>query len=246
MNESAGFNISFMRKHWNSKAGSYDNNRDLSAPDSEILRIIEAEKPEQLLEIGFGPGIFASELTRDFPVIIYHGVDISEEFIQKAKRKLEGNCFLTQADCRFLPYRNNSFDIVIEMDAIHHFPRQLQIYPICEISRVLRQGGLAVIAEDWSRTPENAREELAYKLQKQRFLNSSGLEYHPKDKEWQEMFEECGMRKISIKHVSRPLNMEHFEKLPEEAAQEQVKQMKTLWRGEKPTTYMSIIVFRKD
>lgn len=245
MNESTGFDISFMRRHWDIKSESYDKNRDLSAPDAEILQTLKAFKPGLLLEIGFGPGIFAAELIKDFPAIKYHGTDISEKFIRTTRKKLAGDGFFTQADCRFLPYLNDSFDVVVEMDAIHHFPRKLMIKPICEISRILRPGGLAIIAEDWGKKPTDAGEQLAYKLQNQRFLNSSGLEYHPRDDEWQTMFEQCGLRMISLKHIPRPLDMRHFEKLTGEAAQKEVRQMRLLCRDRTPTTFMSIIVFNK-
>jgi ubiquinone/menaquinone biosynthesis C-methylase UbiE len=75
------------------------------------------------------------------------GVDLSPSLLEKYK----GDAQLYQADCRNLPFEDESRDIVIEQGGLHHlpdFPMDVE-RTLSEIHRILRSKGLFVLVEPW-------------------------------------------------------------------------------------------------
>jgi ubiquinone/menaquinone biosynthesis C-methylase UbiE len=78
------------------------------------------------------------------------GVDLSEELLQK----YDGDAQCYVADCRSLPFADNSRDVVIVQGGLHHLP----VLPddlkavLKEVHRILRPGGRFCAVEPW-RTP---------------------------------------------------------------------------------------------
>jgi SAM-dependent methyltransferase len=73
------------------------------------------------------------------------GVDISAEAIAAAKDRFgEFATALEEADLRDLPFKDNSFDVVVSFETIEHVeePREA----LAELDRVLRPGGILVIS----------------------------------------------------------------------------------------------------
>jgi demethylmenaquinone methyltransferase / 2-methoxy-6-polyprenyl-1,4-benzoquinol methylase len=97
--------------------------------------------PERVLEIGTGTGDGALFLAREFPRASVRGVDISEEMVRVAQRKVgldpEGRVAFRVADASDLPYADASFDLVAQLNMPPFF---------AEIARVLRPGGHAIVA----------------------------------------------------------------------------------------------------
>jgi ubiquinone/menaquinone biosynthesis C-methylase UbiE len=78
------------------------------------------------------------------------GVDLSNTLV----RQYQGDAQLYVADCRRLPFRDQSKDILIVQGGLHHvltLPDDLQ-QVIAEARRVLKRTGYFVIVEPW-RTP---------------------------------------------------------------------------------------------
>ncbi len=87
------------------------------------------------------------------------GVDISEEMIERAKRRVgldpEGRIAFRVGDAAALPWPDDFFDLVTMLNMPPFFS---------EIARVLRPGGHAVIAASWGPatpfyTPESVLQE---------------------------------------------------------------------------------------
>ncbi|QSX39720.1 class I SAM-dependent methyltransferase [Shewanella cyperi] len=99
----------------------------------------------KLLEVGFGTGANLWFMAREgFPV---HGIEGSATAIKLAKERLdqevpEWQGELLQGDILQLPYEDNSFDAVIDNEAIYanSFENAVQMYK--EIHRVLKPGAL--------------------------------------------------------------------------------------------------------
>ena len=100
--------------------------------------------PERALEVGTGTGAGALLLAREFPQASIRGVDLSEEMIRSATRKVgldpSGRVAFRVADASKLPYDDDSFDLVAHLNMPPF---------IAEVARVLRPGGLVVVASSW-------------------------------------------------------------------------------------------------
>jgi SAM-dependent methyltransferase len=124
-----------------------------------------AKRPRgRALEAGCGIGFFAREFQARYgwPVV---PLDLSREGLAYARGL--GLQRLVQSDVSRLPFRDASFDLVLSLDVIGHFPRGQEHVPMQEIARVLRPGGLVamrVSALDALRSRHSA-----FTLERQRF-----------------------------------------------------------------------------
>ena len=88
-------------------------------------------------------------MAREFPHARIRGVDLSEEMVRRAQARIgldpEGRVAFKVADAADLPFEDDSFDLVTQLNVPPFFG---------EIGRVLRPGGHALIAASWGeRTP---------------------------------------------------------------------------------------------
>lgn len=125
-------------------AGSVDHLAALAAATARI----DAD-PERVLDLGTGTGETALFLAREYPRARVRGVDISEGMIRAARAKVgldpEGRIAFKVADASGLPYDEESFDLVTQVNVPPFF---------AEIARVLRPGGhVVVVASSGDSTP---------------------------------------------------------------------------------------------
>ncbi len=117
-----------------------------------ILTIIKPflkRKDMQILDIACGTGQFLKKLQKTSKKKFkLFGIDSSEIMIKKAKKKTRTIKFKV-ANVDKLPYHNDKFDIVTCSNAFHHF--QDKKLALIEMCRVLKQGGLLVIADGYKR-----------------------------------------------------------------------------------------------
>lgn len=113
--------------------------------EMELKRLPPASAPRRALEIGCGPGRLMLSLASHFAEI--HGVDISDEMIRLARRRLSGlaNAFAHHApesDLRAFP--DEWFDFVYSYAVFQHIPaREVVFRYFEETRRVLKTGGIA-------------------------------------------------------------------------------------------------------
>jgi ubiquinone/menaquinone biosynthesis C-methylase UbiE len=97
--------------------------------------------PERILEIECGDGDGALFLAREFPAARVRGVDRSADRVRAATARVgldpEGRVAFKLGGPRALPYPDDFFDLVVEVDGR---PRA------GEIARVLRPGGHLILA----------------------------------------------------------------------------------------------------
>lgn len=157
--------IERMREDWNARAredAHYwvafgrrgQDEEEFQATAHEIARSLELElkrlpKPaseaRRALEIGCGPGRLMLPLARHFAEI--HGVDISEEMIRLARRRLSGitNAFAHHAPGSDLSaFPDEHFDFVYSYAVFQHIPaREIVFRYFRQTRRVLKVGGVA-------------------------------------------------------------------------------------------------------
>jgi ubiquinone/menaquinone biosynthesis C-methylase UbiE len=141
------------RRFFDERAADWDERTSAGsaahlAPLAAALLRVRPE-PERVLEVGTGTGAGALLVAREFPHARVRGVDISPEMIRRAQKRIgldpEGRVAFKVADAANLPYEDESFDLVVQLNTPPFF---------AEIARVLRPGGYAAIAASWgSETP---------------------------------------------------------------------------------------------
>ena len=101
----------------------------------------------RLLEVGCGPAVMMPELlAMGFEA---HGIDVSSEMIRRARQRMAGHplekrCSFSVDDVERLHVAEGSYDAVLCMGVLEYLPRYSRA--LAEISRVLRPGGIAVLA----------------------------------------------------------------------------------------------------
>jgi SAM-dependent methyltransferase len=133
------------RRYWDDRAATWNQRVDrssaayLAALAAGLLRV--RPEPERALDLGTGLGDGALLIAREFPLARVRGVDLSEAMIRRAQRRIgldpEGRVAFRVADAADLPYDDDSFDLVAQLNMPPFF---------AETARVLRPGGHFVIA----------------------------------------------------------------------------------------------------
>jgi ubiquinone/menaquinone biosynthesis C-methylase UbiE/uncharacterized protein YbaR (Trm112 family) len=101
-----------------------------------------------VLEIGSGTGQLTWGLANRFPFKSVHACDISTKFLQQAAGVV-GNSPVPVSyyacDANYLPFQENSFDLVVGHSVLHHFVDYKKI--IHHLGKLLRPGGQAIFYE---------------------------------------------------------------------------------------------------
>lgn len=110
---------------------------------SRFLDPLTAGRPlHKVLEAGCGTGYNALELEKRKGWQVFP-LDLQMEGLAYARSM--GLARLVQGDVAELPFRSGSFDAVVSLDVIVHFPRGAEDRPVAEFTRVLAPGGLLVL-----------------------------------------------------------------------------------------------------
>ncbi len=110
----------------------------------DILKEIEKEEWNSLLDAGCGTGAVISLLKEKYPGKKYTGIDLSPKMIDVAKRKNIGADFVC-GDCENLPFGDNSFDVIICSQSFHHYPDPEKFFS--SVRRVLKPGGRLILRD---------------------------------------------------------------------------------------------------
>lgn len=124
------------------------NRMNMAIVESTILRI-RLEPHHHLLEIGFGGGAALALISKRLTTGVVTGVDFSPEMVREAEHHFRheianGRIRVQLGDIAALPFASATFDRVFTINTIYFWPDTVQGFG--EIRRVLKPGGLAVIA----------------------------------------------------------------------------------------------------
>ena len=131
------------QKFWDKNAGRYDRfmRKDAAAYDRlyELLRPVVRQKT--VLELATGTGLIAKHIVRYADHI--EATDASQKMIEQAKQGVKSaKLYFSVQDMFHLPYADQSFDVVIVVNALHIVPEPEKA--LSEIRRVLKDDGVLV------------------------------------------------------------------------------------------------------
>lgn len=115
-----------------------------------VVRRVGRDNPSRILDVATGTGDLAIALARHLPTTTVTGIDLSEEMLAVARRKVEARGLssriqLKAGDAEQLPVADGSFDTVTVAFGVRNFG-DLDA-GLRELHRVLRDGGKVVILE---------------------------------------------------------------------------------------------------
>ena len=112
----------------------------------ETSRRIRIEPGQKLLDIGCGTGVLLEMLASRYPEAVLAGIDPVRGMLTVARERLENNVFLQQAWAEALPFREESFAVVVSCNMFHYIRTPEQA--LRETLRVLSPGGTLIVT-DW-------------------------------------------------------------------------------------------------
>jgi SAM-dependent methyltransferase len=120
---------------------------------TRILRFLP--KAGLMLDIGSGYGHIGEVIVRDAParscVLMEPAYDASPRVMRRTARHA---CWPLRGDGRHLPFADATFDAAWALFVLHHVAVAEQPAMLDEVRRILRPGGVFVLAEDTPSTPD--------------------------------------------------------------------------------------------
>jgi ubiquinone/menaquinone biosynthesis C-methylase UbiE len=198
-----------MEIDYNNISKTYDNYRSYGY--SEVFQLIKfgkIEKGMRILDLGCGTGNLSAQLL-DCISVDTIGVDQSLQMLDKASKKaLKVLC--ADADLDPLPFKNDSFDIVVGAYVIHHIKNHMDL--IGECFRILNGGALILL------TSSHAQIENLHPVMKEFFpsLIEMDKKRFPEISKLDHFFEIAGFRDIRHEElvISKiPIDMVYLNKV---------------------------------
>lgn len=126
-----------------------------------VREMVDPTCKQLFLDVATGTGDVARELMqKSHPESLLTGIDLSEEMLAIARRKVSVRATLICADAEQMPFEENRFDCVSVAFGVRNFSHIEQ--GLAEMYRVLKPGGKLVVLE--LTTPENPILLKLYKL----------------------------------------------------------------------------------
>lgn len=135
------------RRHFDRSAEVYDDSRDgrfVKVMYKEIVKRAVELRPGAVLDLGCGNGNILAQLAAGTDAALY-GLDLSENMIREAAKRLGDKVSLNIGDAKSLPYAEDSFDLVICNASFHHYPEPEIV--LDEVKRVLKKGGVFLLGD---------------------------------------------------------------------------------------------------
>ena len=126
----------------------------------EYKKLVPKQSYKKTLDLGCGTVEFYELITKNLKST-YTGVDLSPDMLKVGKSKYQ-KIKLYEADAENLPFKNNSFDLVVGRGIIHHLPDPKK--GCQEAFRVLKKGGYFIVSEPHSNLLLHFIRQIYYRL----------------------------------------------------------------------------------
>lgn len=111
-----------------------------------LRKLSTLPKNKVILEIGCGNGVGTKLIKKHFAPKKIHAIDLDAKMITLAKQKNQNSSNTFQvADATLLPFKDNSFDAIVDFGVIHHIPNWKDA--LKEMKRVLKPNGELIIED---------------------------------------------------------------------------------------------------
>ena len=110
-----------------------------------LLEQLEGLPRRTVLDVGCGTGELLRQIAGRWPEGEYRGVDLSDEMVAVARKKLGKRAEILQGDAEHLPLPDEWAQVVVCNDSFHHYPDPKSV--LKEFRRVLRPGGVVLLGE---------------------------------------------------------------------------------------------------
>ena len=110
-----------------------------------MLERLAAPAGKDVLDVGCGPGALARELAARGARVT--GLEISEGQLGDARDAAAAGRPMSSAGAEAMPVADDSQDVVLFMNSLHHVPEAAMLAALAEARRVVRPGGLVYVAE---------------------------------------------------------------------------------------------------
>ncbi len=97
------------------------------------------------LDVGCASGYMVSEIAKTYPQAKYTGIDVYDKAIEYAKKTYPKIKFKV-ASAEKLPFKNNSFDLILFYETIEHVENPIEC--LKEIKRILKKNGTLILSMD--------------------------------------------------------------------------------------------------
>ena len=126
---------------------SKDNFQRWVVPLVDDLILRAGKKPRRILDVGSGPGLLVKEIAQRFKGSEVMGIDNSQVAVRLARKnsKKQKNIRFIAAEAEKLPFKDQSFDIIVSKDSLHHFANVKKC--LKEMMRVLKKQGILYIQD---------------------------------------------------------------------------------------------------
>jgi len=114
----------------------YRSGAALTGVTAALKLVAEEGGAQSVLEVGCGTGRWILELSKVAPRVV--GLDRSAGMLRRARAE-RGREAVARGDAAALPFARGAFDLVVCVNALHHFPAPQAF--LAEARRVLRGGG---------------------------------------------------------------------------------------------------------
>ncbi len=129
-------------KAFSDAAGQYEQLTSLHKDiGRELIKRIRAPNDApSILDVGMGTGWLTGQLCSFFPQSLVVGVDFAPGMIEVASRLNEEEFTIIGADARCLPFRSETFDVIVSNLAYHWLEDLPSAFAQCH--RTLKKGGI--------------------------------------------------------------------------------------------------------
>lgn len=129
-----------------------DDNKNLNGTSSKLASCFVSKISESatFLDFGCGNGWATIYILKRKPKAFGVGVEISPKLAREARKGAEEECLKERCDfvvcdCNRTPFINRAFDIIVEMNVLHHLPNIRDA--LNNIYQALKEWGYALVVE---------------------------------------------------------------------------------------------------